>query len=295
MSCSMYTCQEYLSGTAILVPAVYRQGEITLAGRRRRIALVDWNAYGRFDVRVGFAPDGKGAEDFLAHYGTEILLDQEMPITRQLGYAYLSEHRQFLGKVNALGGDFYEIKVTPGGDELTCTPVEVPLGKITAPCTPCNLWLINEQGFLALNLPNDAPVEIPAGVWRLMCCTVEHAEEKTSATEQEQTSNRPPSDNVVPQSAKESPVIRFVTASGGNACEPITVIAGQTTTLKLGPPYTPTLTVETKDKVAMLDLEFRGIGHEKVTSLGGPAPPKPAFTITDPRGKMVEQGCFEYG
>jgi hypothetical protein len=30
-------------------------------------------------------------------------------------------------------------------------------------------------------------------------------------------------------------------------------------------------------------------------SIGGGRPPKPEFTITDPDGKAVESGSFEYG
>ena len=70
--------------------------------------------------------------------------------------------------------------------------------------------------------------------------------------------NKPPSGKIVQHAAKdtavrkdadsESPVIRYMGASCGNACEPITVIAGQTTMLKIGPPYTPTLTVKTQGK-----------------------------------------------
>ena len=82
---------------------------------------------------------------------------------------------------------------------------------------------------------------------------------------------------------------------GDKDSEPITVIAGQTTDLKIGPPFSPKFTVEAKDKVALLGLEIRGAGNEKITEIGGDSPPKPKFTITDPQGKVVEQGDFEYG
>ena len=53
-------------------------------------------------------------EDFIAQYGTEILFDPDVLIDKHLGYGYMSEHRQFLAEMNALGGRFYKIKVTPG-------------------------------------------------------------------------------------------------------------------------------------------------------------------------------------
>ena len=163
---------------ARLVPAAYRQGEITLQGKKRQIALVDWNMSGRFDVPITFASDGKGAEEYLGDYGTEILFDKDVLIGKHLPIGYMSEHRQFLAKMNALGGRFYKISVTPGGDELTCTPVSAPMGKIVMPHIPCNLWLINEQGLAALDLQKDTPADIPAGKWRLLYCTFWQSAEK---------------------------------------------------------------------------------------------------------------------
>jgi hypothetical protein len=65
--------------------------------------------------------------------------------------------------------------------------------------------------------------------------------------------------------------------------------------LNIGPPYTPKLTVEVQKKVAVLGLEIRGVGQEQISDLGGSRPPPPKFTISDPQGKVVEQGNFEYG
>jgi hypothetical protein len=297
--------EKELTSYARLYSAAYRQGEITLGGRKHTIILVDRNTNGRFDVLVGFASDGRGDAGFVSQYGTEILFDPDILIDKPLGYGYITEHRLFLARMNALGGRFCKIKVTPGGDELTCTPVAAPIGKITVPQPLCNVWLINEQGFLALDLRNDTPVAIPAGKWHLTYFTLGHDEKNGQVTEQKQMNNKSPSDKVVQHATKdtairedagsESPVIRYMSASCGNVCEPITIIAGQTTMLKVGPPYTPTLTVTTQGKVASLGLEVRGIGQETIYFLSGSPPPKPSFTITDPQGKVVEQGDFEYG
>jgi hypothetical protein len=305
LSVGIYTRERDSYCRVHLTPAVYRQGEITLAGKQHEIVLLDRNANGRFDVPVEFVPGGKGDIPFIAPVGAEILFDQDLLVEKHLADGFPSEHRQFLAKINALGGRFYKIKVRPSGEELTCTPAEVPLGKVTTPHMPCNVWLINEAGFLALDLPKDSTVDIPAGVWHLAQCMVTHAEKKTETTEQEQKNNNLPShgaahnfvrDTTTREDARStSQVIRSIYATGGIASKPITVIAGQTTPLKIGPPYTPTVTVETSDKVAMLGLEFRGGSQEKVEFLSGPRPPNPTFTITDPRGKVVEQGSFEYG
>ena len=53
----------------------------------------------------------------------------------------------------------------------------------------------------------------------------------------------------------------------GHTCEPIMVVAGQTTMAQIGPPYTPQLTVKTNGNVANLGLVVRGIGHETINCL----------------------------
>lgn len=283
--------EKNLSIGAWLVPAAYREGEIVLRGSKHKIVLLDGNASGRFDSSATFTSKG---EDFITRSGTEILFDHEVLVGKHLGFTYLSEHRQALAKMNALGGKFYKIKVTPGGDELTCTPVAVPMGKITMPHTPCNVWLISEQGFLALNLRNDTPVDIPAGKWHLVGYTLWQFDGGTTgqvATNKSGTDTAAPTNGV-----SKAPKIIYMSSFDGFACKPITVVANQTTTMKIGPPYTPTLTVVTKGKVVPLALEVRGIGHEKVDcEVAGITQSKPKFKITDPQGKVVEQGNFDYG
>ena len=256
-------------------PAAYRQGEILLQGRKHQIILIDWHTNGRFDVPVSFASDGKGFEEFLGQYGTEFLFDPET--YKHLGYPCISEHRQFLGKMNALGGRFYHITVTPGGDELTCTPVVVPMGKITVPQPPCNVWLINDQGFIALDLRNDTPVDVPVGKWRLLYYTLW----RRGKTGQAGMASKAGGNAASPKgSVSELPKIISVDIRTARNCEPINVVANQTTMMNIGPPYTPTLTVERlmverNGKVAKLDLEIRGIGQEKI-DLGSLALPNPS-------------------
>ena len=47
----------------------------------------------------------------------------------------------------------------------------------------------------------------------------------------------------------------------------------------------------------MLQMSLIGSAGERCTGLivDGGRPPKPEFTITDPQGKVVQTGNFEYG
>ncbi len=58
----------------------------------------------------------------------------------------------------------------------------------------------------------------------------------------------------------------------------------------LGPPKVQAEEVD-------LAMELVGAGGEKCTNMlvKGGRPGKPEFTITDPKGKVVQQGSFEYG
>ena len=82
------------------------------------------------------------------------------------------------------------------------------------------------------------------------------------------------------------------------------LIKGETVELPFGPPYTPAVTAATsyqppnvKVEEAYLAMELVGIGGEACTNMmvKGRRPGKPDFTITDPKGKVVQQGSFEYG
>ena len=98
------------------------------------------------------------------------------------------------------------------------------------------------------------------------------------------------------RSVLQPPTLIHLSAFGGRASEPIAVVANQTTTLKIGPPFTPTLTAERRGEVALLNLEVRGIGHEKVDcQIAGIKQAKQRLKITDSQGEVVEQGDFEYG
>ncbi len=71
------------------------------------------------------------------------------------------------------------------------------------------------------------------------------------------------------------------------------------TTIAFGPPYTPKVTgaVPAGGGRASLGMSLVGVGGELCSNLmvDGGRPGKPSFTITDPDGKVVQSGNFEYG
>ncbi len=101
----------------------------------------------------------------------------------------------------------------------------------------------------------------------------------------------------------------FVAATATEKYKAVTVRKGQTVELPFGPPYTPTVTAPYLRTMTLLGppkvqaeevdlaMELVGAGGEKCTNMlvKGGRPGKPEFTITDPKGKVVQQGSFEYG
>jgi len=305
--------------SAWLTSAAYRRGEITLDGKKQQIVLLDNNSNGRFDDVCSIPQDIHGAEGQLyPEYGDLLLIDlgKAAPSALQsLTSRGPGEH--FLCKVNMLGGKFYEFKVSPAGDELTCTPVATRVGKITSPHAPCTVELGGDQGIFSVALEKSRPAEVPAGRWRLLSYTitvkdwkplVKHKAAKPREQDPFQAGDGASLVGTLAKAllkAMAAPVepmygpadVCTVSARGTKDAKPISVEEGKTATLEFGPPYKCRVTVVPTPETAHLGLALVGSGGEVVSNLvlNGRRPAKPKLTITGPKDKVVVRGDFEYG
>ena len=96
----------------------------------------------------------------------------------------------------------------------------------------------------------------------------------------------------------------LVSATATDKCKAVTVRKGETVELPFGAPYTPTVTAayqvadgKEAEPKTYLQMTLIGVGGEACTNMtvNGGRPGKPEFTITDPEGKVVQKGSFEYG
>ena len=162
---------DYEVATARIFSAVYRRGEITLDGKKHKIAVLDWNGNGRFDdvLTLPRKPCGDEGQIYPA-YGDVLLIDPEKLAARNdLSWNRPSgEERQFLGKLTVLDGKYYEVKVSPLGDELVWKPSTAARGQVTTPHAPCRVDLISEMGYCRLNFERSKPAVLPVGQWRLL-------------------------------------------------------------------------------------------------------------------------------
>jgi hypothetical protein len=280
-----------------LTVEAYRRAEITLDGKRHAIAVLDWNSNGRFDDVLSVPQHPPGSNDRLyPKCGDVLLIDPEKTATENLSWARpLGEHRQFLGALTVLEGKYYHVKVSPSGDEITWTPAAVPCGQVASPHAPCHVELIGEMGYFDLNLEKSKPTTIPAGRWQLFSygITVDNWKEP-----EKKDSKAPESKPSAPLEPVRGPANRsHLSATGTTNSSPVVVKPGQTTTLTFGPPYKTSVELERWQETTSLLLVLHGADSEVVDGLtvNGRSPDKPTFSVTDPNGKIVAAGSFEYG
>jgi len=312
------SAKDYSFLSASFSAAAYREGRIRLNGKSRHVVLLDHNSNGRFDDGMVISEP----LDRLAAYGLAndaLLVDPAEAMKARRAYTYgLSEtpNRHFVSKTIHLDGEFYHLKLTPAGDELTLTPSTLPVGKVTNPAEEFRAIVYGDLGMLAVNGGKGKPVSLPEGRWKLLSYTIRQSEPEK------------PQEPVKPQRTPEkkdgklaeglvsaiagmfssaapmrpsTPSLPFSTVSAvvEGASQPIEVRGGKSVEMPFGPPFKPVVRVEEgRDaKHAYLSLSLVGKAGETCNSLNvrGRSPEKPKLTILDPKGATVAEGVFEYG
>lgn len=329
---------EHFSYTSIaLSSAVYREGDITLAGKRRHVVLLDFNSNGRFDDEIKLrddvigddvhTPDGRLYPD----QGDMLLIDPNPSAAgRDSPYDITSgSSRQNVSKLVCIDGRFYGVKISAAGDKLTLTPSTVPLGRIANPNQNFRAVIYGDQGFLKINGNSATPVAVPAGQWKLLSYTIDQAGTEPPSPPAEKAG---PSAEKAGSSAKTTAksgkpsgssllgaMAEALLGGGGPATDPdagrtivsasatakypaIKLAQGKTVALPFGPPYKAVVRgdfFEDGNQAQRLSLGMSLVGSAGETctdvTVDGSRPPKPEFTITDPQGKVVQEGSFEYG
>jgi hypothetical protein len=272
-----------------LYSAAYREGTITVNGKPRNIVLLDYNSNGRFDDEFGVRESGR----VYPSYGDMLMVDPD-PDTYAGSNVSGDDFRQYVSKLTGLDDRFYDLKITPAGDELTLTASSVPVGYVTNPHEGFRAVVYGDQGVLKIAGGKAAPIPLPEGQWRLMSYTITRTEKQAPPQE--------PADDGQPQPPVPSIRYHRVSARGTSDCRPIEVRDGQTAALPFGPAYKPVVTLSSlrgagSARSARLGLSLIGAGGETCSGLivNSRRPEKPEFTITSPDGKEIARGNFEYG
>jgi hypothetical protein len=318
-----FSCQAYCRASgaykyasASFNAAAYREGRITLDGKQRRVALVDFNSNGRFDdafaIREGATYSGGGV---VAMNGDMLLVD---PPAQPTGYSPYdptsSEDRHHMSKLVCIDGRFYDVVASAAGDQLTLTPSSTAVGHVTNPNKGFRAVVYGEKGFLKLIGRESEPSTLPVGEWKLLSYTIDQTgyrkEPEPSPEEEKEEQDATASllqtlaaalvqgsATTARESSRSMPTL--VSARGTADFPAVRVREGATVAFPFGPPYKPSVTVEHRSGADQVQLGMSLIGSagEVCSSLRveGRTPPKPEFTIRTPDGKVVAEGAFEYG
>jgi len=295
--------QLYQYVSASLNAAVYREGEITLDAKPVRIVVTDYNSNGRFDDLSGVdgnttGPDGQ----VYPQQGDMIYVDpQAAQGPSAFGYdATTSDVQHHLGKVLNIGGRFYDVRITPAGDRLTLEPSSLAVGHVSNANPGYRALVYGDQGLLKICGDAEGRAPLPAGSWKLLMYTID----QTGRSDPDKPAAAEPSllqvlaGALLRRDEPARPKYTMVSARAKRDGPAVEVRAGETAELRFGPSYSPQVSgsFQSGDKIS-LGMSLVGIGGEVCSNLmvNGGRPEKPAFTITDPDGKVVERGTFEYG
>lgn len=306
--------------------ASYREGEIVLEGKKRQVALIDFNSNGRFDDVITLRDGARGRDgEIYPNYGDMFLLDPQAA-SSMYSSPYdvtTSGNRYNVAKLVAIDGKFYDLAISPAGDKLSLKPATPSVGYVTNPSESFTALVYGDQGFLKISGGKSKPAALPVGSWRLLNCTIDRtAVEEAKKPDAEKEKPAADKDDKAAQKAQKSldllaavakaliggasassPAAPFratvVSARATYNYKPVEVRKGQTVVLPFGPPYKAVVQVAYSPGPGQVRLEMTLVGcaGERCSNMmvHGSRPAKPEFTISNPKGEVVYRGSFEYG
>ena len=330
-SFTMYVTYQAMDGRsayawAAINAAAYREGEITLEGKKRHVVLVDFNSNGRFDDPIKLRERDRGRDGEVSpEFGDILLLDPQadLPVYVNPYDATSAGNRYHVSKLLTIDGKFYNVTISPSGDKLSLTAAAPAIGFVTNPNEGFAAVVYGDQGFLKIRSEKSKPVPLPAGSWKLLSYTIDRtgiAETKKPAPEKKPASEKKPAAGAASKEKQGTLLEALVKAMAGTAAssaparavrmtrvsaqatgayKPVTVRKGETVVLPFGPPYKPVVRVDYSQGTGQvrLGMTLFGSAGERCTDMmvQGNRPSKPAFTISNPKGEVVYRGNFDYG
>jgi hypothetical protein len=305
MTVYSYASTDYSYANASLNAAAYREGEMTIDGKKRRVVVVDSNSNGRFDdpskiderIRMG---DGSV---YPTIGDTLYIVDPEATVGNEANPYDLSSNEvsHYVAKQVYLGGRFLDLKVTPAGDQVTLEPSPIPVGYVVNANQGYRAIVYGERGFLKIVGDESGKAPLPVGEWRLASYTIDRSvrAEPTKEGAEPGSLFDAVKQMIGGTPSASQPRINMVSARGKQDSPPVRVTEGQTVELPFGEPFRPVVTLgyQREEKKAWLSMSLVGQGGEVCTNMvvNGTRPGKPKFTISTEKGEVVDTGNFEYG
>jgi hypothetical protein len=294
--------EQYQYAVASLSAAAYREGEITLDGKKRRIVVVDFNSNGRFDDQHAVDKNIRLASgQVYPRQGDMIYVD---PNPGREGYIYAydmtrNDEQHPLSKLITIDGRVYDLEISKAGDQLTLTPSAVPVGYVTNPNEGYRALVYGDQGVLKICGGKSKPAPLPEGEWKLLSYTIDQTRREGELPKGESSLLQSLVEAIAGGGRSSGPRFTLVSARATGESQAVRVRNGQTVPLPFGPPYKPVVEAAPQPggEVASLGMSLVGSAGEICTDLmvDGGRPKAPDFTITTTDGKEVQRGNFEYG
>jgi hypothetical protein len=293
---------DYGYASASLNSAAYREGEVTLDGKKRRIVLIDFNSNGRFDDAVSFHTSGGTVSPVM---GDMLFIDPNSPRVSRSLYSMASGGSQYpVGKLIGIAGRFFDLAIDPSGETLSLEPTSAPIGYVTNPNKDFSAVVYGDQGILEISRDDAGKIPIPQGEWRLLSYTIDRAEtlepDAEKQDEEKSVLELLGSALTTPLTPDTPPRPTRVSARTTGDVKPVKVVKDATAEMRFGPPYTPKVTAGTireGQSAIPLSLSLVGVGGEVCSgiSVNGKRPAAPEFTVSTKDGEEVAVGKFKYG
>ncbi|HUT90235.1 MAG TPA: hypothetical protein VMY37_12105 [Thermoguttaceae bacterium] len=293
---------------ASLNSAAYREGEITLDGKKRRIVLIDFNSNGRFDDAASVDERVRTSSGTVyPTMGDMLYIDPQSSRTYRNPYDATSGGDQYqVGKLIGIGGRFFDLKIDPSGDTLSLEPSSVPVGHVTNPNKGFRATVYGDQGMLQIAPDDSGKAPLPVGEWKLLSYTIERTDTSKPDSEAEKKDEEKSILEVLGSvlttvtPPPQPPRLTFVSARATRDFKPVKVVKGETAEMRFGPPYKPEVsapTIPEGQSSISLSMSLVGCGGEVCNSLrvNGSQPSAPEFTISTKDGEEVAAGKFKYG
>ena len=295
-----------------LQAGVFRVGELTLGGRERLVILADSNSNGVFDDTTTVSRRaGDSGERLEVIAGDRLCLIDRRAESDASGDDEVEEAAEhYVAALSDLNGVFYDLRVTPSGDQISFSPSVIPVGYVTNPNKRFEAVVYGDRGFFKIVADEEGRAALPEGEWRVLSYEINRTGfEKLERQKPEvEDKNGKVSKSflnaflkaVTPSFLGTSDGATLVSAEMTKVYSPVKVTSGKTTRLPFGPPYRPVVSVEYIDPEngeASLGITLVGTAGEECdyVLIKDRRPGKPKFTITTEDGKKVAGGTFEYG
>jgi hypothetical protein len=303
MSVYSYSSTDFSYANASLSASAYREGQMVINGKNRRVVVVDSNSNGRYDDQSGIDDKVQLADGTVyPKMGDMMFIMDPAPLVPQ-GNPYdpsTNDVSHFVGKRVNVDGQFLDLKITPAGDQVTLEPSKAPVGYVVNPNKGYRAIVYGEEGFMKIAGDESGKAPLPVGEWKLASYTIEKKGEAAAQAGQAGSladAVKQLIGGAVAPGAQ--PRISVVSARGKQDAPAVRVVKGQTVDLPFGEPYRPVVTLgyrQGADK-ASLSMSLVGCAGEVCTNMtvNGARPGKPKFTISTEKGEVVDTGNFEYG